>query len=311
MAHPSADDERVEMPSGATPTSAAVLQQIALVLHPMVKLLLAHGVAYPQLAETLKGIFVEVAQRETEPGARRMTDSKLAVTTGIHRKDIKRLRAAEVQPVPGVSIGNAPANLTSAVVTRWLSNPGYCDKDGIPKTLHRRGDKAPSFEMLVKSISTDVHSRTVLNELNRLDLIEASNDSIRLRVDAFVPKSDFAQMLGYMGANLHDHAAAAVRNMLGTQPAFLEQSIYSEAIHADAIDELAVLARQHWTHILKEFVPQVARHEPDESGAKEEVRNPTQRARIRIGMYFYAEDACPTAQLNLHSDPIRKQNEND
>jgi hypothetical protein len=283
----------IESLSGIAPAAAAALKQTARLLRPIVVLLLEHGVTYPQLAETLKAVFIDVAQRS----AGRTTDSKLAVTTGIHRKDVKRLRAATTQPV-SASHEDRPHSLASAVVTRWLTDSNFCDKVGQPKSLPRHGETPHSFEALVKSISKDVHPRTVLNELNRLELIGIEGDSVRLMANAFVPNADVAQMFDYMGANLHDHAAAAVQNVLGTGPAFLEQSIYSEAIDADAVQELADLARQEWTRILKTVVPEVARHEPEKPGANAKAgKAPQQHARIRLGMYFYAEDENLPAQV--------------
>jgi hypothetical protein len=292
-----ATEPPIDATPSVTPAGAAVLRQTAHILYPLIQLLLQHGVTYPQLADALKGVFIEAAQR-SERDSGHMTDSEVAVRTGIHRKDVKRLRSEIAAPVPGRS-DDAPRSLTSAVFTRWLTDPAYCDKVGQPKALPRNADSAHSFDALVKSISKDVHPRTVLNELNRLNLVSIERDSVQLKVGAFVPNSDFAQMLEYMGANLHDHAAAAVQNMLGTGPRFLEQSIYSDAIHAEAVQEVAGLARQEWTHILKRVVPEVARHEPDQQDdAAEAGKLPQQHARVRLGMYFYAEGEQPDAQTD-------------
>ncbi|WP_019142911.1 DUF6502 family protein [Noviherbaspirillum massiliense] len=299
------DDESGIDAVHSTPGGVAVLQQAALAFRPLVRLLLSHGVTYPQLTEMLKGVFIEVAREEVRDNGRRMTDSRLAVKTGIHRKDAKRLSGARARATPD-GPRKMSVSLPSAVFTRWLSDPAFCEKDGKPRTLLRRGDAPHDFASLVKCISTDVHPRTVLNELSRLGLVDVDGESVHPRLNAFVPNSDFAQMLAYLGANLHDHAATAVRNTLGIKPAFLEQSIYSDAVHANAVAELAGLARQEWTHILKSFVPEVARHEPDTQDAQPAAgANPPRYARIRLGMYFYAEDEREPAQ-DLQNDLDRK-----
>jgi hypothetical protein len=292
-----ASESSIDTTPGVTPAGAAVLQQTAHILFPLIQLLLQHGVTYPQLADALKGVFIEAAQR-SERDTARTTDSELAVRTGIHRKDVKRLRSETAAQAPGRP-DDTPRSLTSAVFTRWLTDPDYCNKVGQPKALPRNADSAHSFDALVKSISKDVHPRTVLNELNRLNLVSVERESVKLEVDAFVPNSDFAQMLAYMGANLHDHAAAAVQNMLGTGPKFLEQSIYSDAIHAEAVQEVAGLARQEWIHMLKRVVPEVARHEPDQQDDSTQAGKTLQHhARVRLGMYFYAEGEQSAPQAN-------------
>jgi hypothetical protein len=288
---------------GATPAGVAVLKQTAHILQPIVQLLLQHGVTYPQLGDALKAVFVEAAQRNEAHQSGRMTDSEVAVRTGIHRKDVKRLRSEIIEPAPAGS-EDPRHSLTSAVVTRWLTDPAYCDKVGQPRPLHRSGESPYSFHALVKSVSKDVHPRTVLNELERLNLVGVAFDSVQLKVDAFVPDSDFAQMLEYMGANLHDHASAAVQNIMGTGPRFLEQSIFSGAVHATAVNELAGLARHEWTHMLKRVVPEVARHEPDQQTKVAEAgAMPKDKARIRLGMYFYAEGEQPArTEQTISSD---------
>jgi len=286
----------MEEMSGVMPAGAAALQQAAYVFGPIVRLLLAHGVTYQLLSETLKGVFIEEAERGAKTRSERMTDSYLAVTTGIHRKEIRRLRSAKAQPLSNAA-GDAPQGLPAAVFTRWMADPAYCDAAGQPRPLPRYGNAERGFEDLVKSTSTDVHPRTVLNELIRLELVSVERDRVHLKVNAFVPNPDFAQMLAYMGANLHDHAAAATHNVLGDGPAFLEQSIYCDALPPAAVKELDALARKEWTHILKKVVPEVARHEagkPGDSATGGKQAQPS--VRMRIGMYFYAGGDYPPAQ---------------
>jgi len=198
-------------PAGAPAPGAGVLRQVAYLLKPLVRLLLAHGVTYPRLCETLKSVFIEEARRGADQRAGRLTDSYLAVTTGIHRKDIRRLAGDQAQA--RANAADAHHGLASAVFTRWLSDPAYCDAAGQPRPLARNGERG--FEEMVKTVSTDVHPRTVLNELVRLELASVEGDLVHPRVNAFVPNPDTAQMLQYLGDNLHDHAAAAVRNVLG------------------------------------------------------------------------------------------------
>ena len=67
--------------------------QTALVelLRPLVRYLIGHGWGYPALCELLKGLYVaEAATLDRASG--RPTDSRLSLRTGIHRREVKRLR---------------------------------------------------------------------------------------------------------------------------------------------------------------------------------------------------------------------------
>ena len=71
--------------------------------------MLARGITYTYLADLLKGVFVEVADREFCIEGKAQTDSRISLLTGVHRKDVRRLReleansAEEIPPV--VSLG--------------------------------------------------------------------------------------------------------------------------------------------------------------------------------------------------------------
>lgn len=281
--------ETVQDPVRSMSASATVLDQVTGVIGPLVELLLEHGVTYPQLADSLKAVFVESAQRTAMLASSRITDSKIAITTGIHRKDVRRLRTPSDPDSQPSNVVTSPSP-TSVVITRWLTHPGYCNSEGEPKPLSRNSNAEQGFDALVKSVSTDVHSRTILDELVRLGLVTLNDECVQLKVDSFVPKPDFIQMINFLGANLHDHAAAATHNMLGKSPAFLEQSIYSDCVNSDAIPDLALLARHQWTRMLKEVVPEVAQHEVNIEGTSSENEEKTKDVtRVRLGMYFYAE----------------------
>ncbi|MBK6957128.1 MAG: hypothetical protein IPH22_00890 [Nitrosomonas sp.] len=73
------------------------------VLRPLIKLMLAKGITYPFLSEMLKDLFVDIAENEFKIGKKPLTDSHLSLLTGIHRKDIKRLRHgpdSETETIP-------------------------------------------------------------------------------------------------------------------------------------------------------------------------------------------------------------------
>lgn len=110
--------------------------------------MLAKGITYPFLSEVLKDLFVEVAENEFKMDKRPLTDSHLSLITGIHRKDIKRLRHdehSETEIIPQtISLG-------ARLVSRWTSDARFLDENNQPKPLPRfaREGGDISFEGLV------------------------------------------------------------------------------------------------------------------------------------------------------------------
>jgi len=100
---------------------AALTSAIRLTCVAFVRLLLRFRVVYPQLLELLKSAYVQVAEREYLLDGKPQTDTRMSLLTGIHRKDIKRLRA---QLAAGVEEPLA-VNQSVRIVSRWISEPTY------------------------------------------------------------------------------------------------------------------------------------------------------------------------------------------
>jgi len=154
----------------ASTISPALILALRKVLRPLIRLLLSNGVTYNYLIDIMKEEFVRVAEKEFLTDTNLSSDSYLSLLTGVHRKDVKRLRpSVKVKPetVPeAVSTG-------ARLVSKWISEACYLDKDNRPKPLPRyikEGGDA-SFEGLVSSTSRDIRSRVVLTECLRLGVV--------------------------------------------------------------------------------------------------------------------------------------------
>src|SRR5690242_19270695 len=167
--------------------SPLLMLAVRRVLRPLVRLMLANGVTYPLLTEMMKGIFVETAARDFRLSDRELTDSRISLLTGIHRKDVRRLRdeTGTVAPKP------AGVSLAAQVISVWTGSPDFIDAEGHPLLLHRLASRggAKSFEELAARVSTDVRSRPMLDELLRLGVVRLDEeDRVALAAEAFVPR---------------------------------------------------------------------------------------------------------------------------
>src|SRR4030066_1408156 len=109
--------------------SPALVIALRRVLRPFIKLMLAKGITYPFLSEVLKDLFVEVAENEFRIGEKPSTDSHLSLLTGIHRKDIKRLRHGTHS---NIEIIPQTVSLGARLVSLWTSDTRYLDENNKP-----------------------------------------------------------------------------------------------------------------------------------------------------------------------------------
>ena len=272
------DTTATSQPAGGEPP-AALMRALGRLARPLVRLLIARGVTLPLLIDLLKRVYVQVAREEFQVPDRRLTDSRISLLTGVHRKDVKRLRDADSErftPPRGASLG-------AQVMGLWLGAPAYQDRAGRPRPLFRTAaDGTPSFEELVASISTDVRPRTVLDEWLHAGLVTLGEDRmVRLRQNAFVPDADFEQLAYFFGRNLHDHMAAAVHNLSRAGPPLLERSVHYDGLTVESAQALAELARTHATEALVAVNQEALRLSQRDDG------RPDADRRVNMGLYFY------------------------
>ena len=278
----------------ATPSPALVLA-LRRVLRPLVRLMVSRGVTYPYLGELLKGLFVDVADKEFRIGSKAPTDSRVSLVTGVHRKDVSRLRQAldsSAETVPSV------VSLGAQLVAVWMGSGRYLDEAGKPRPLPRfiseGGDL--SFEALVASVNSDIRSRVVLDEWLRLGVVRFDDERrVCLNAEAFVPAEGFDEKAFYLGHNLHDHAAAAAHNLQGGKPPFLERSVHYDGLTPETI---ALLARQSEELGMKALlaVNKSAMAAEETDAVQTAVADPLPRQRMTFGIYFYAEVSDTPAQ---------------
>jgi hypothetical protein len=267
------------------PPPQMLLQPLRRLLRPLVRLAILSGVTFPVMADLLRGLFVEVAARDVLSDAASRTDSRISLLTGVHRKEIRRLRleAPDSETIPTV------VTVSSQIIGRWLGARQFTTAKGAPLVLPRlRQDSAsPSFEALVESVTTDVRPRAVLDDFlaQGLVLLEPG-DLVRLNQAAFIPRPGSTEQLFFFGRNLHDHIAAAAANVAaGGEAPFVDSSVHYDQLPPAVAAELLAMAQSTAAQALLE-VNRAATSLVEPAGAT--VSGTTRR--VNFGIYIYAED---------------------
>ena len=278
-------------------TPLTLVSALKQVLRPLIKLMLAKGLTFTYLIELLKEIFVEVADKDYKINNKPSTDSHLSLLTGIHRKDIKRLRNGS-QTVdegipPNVSLG-------SRLVSIWTSEARFLDENNQPKPLPRFAKEGGeiSFEGLVAGVSKDIRSRVVLDEWLRIGIVHFNDEKcVCLNTAAFIPSQGFDEKAYYFGESLHDHAAAAISNLLGGAKPYLERSVYYDALSTSSIQQLAEQSEKLGMETLLAINKQAMALEQGD------IPENNAKYRMRFGIYFYSEPTELSTTANGTDQP--------
>lgn len=263
-----------------------------------------HGLQLPSMLELVKKALVEEAAGVLAAEDRGGSDSRIALLTGVHRKDVRRLREALVEQ----AVTTPMASVTASVVARWISEPRFLNADQSPRRLARTPGRAapgqPDFASLVAEVSSDVGARAVLDELERLGVVELLADGrVALKANAFVPREGLSESFGFLAANVSAHLATAAHNLdpQRTGDPQLEQSAFSQGLSAEQAGQLHAMARRLWVDALRQFLQTATVAEQRSEGAA------GPRHRVRFGVYFNdtVQPAQPAAAAEAAASKAR------
>ena len=100
---------------------------------------------------------------------------------------------------------------------------------------------------------------------------------------AVIPRGGSEQQLYYFGRNLHDHAAAAVANILNAEPQFMERAVHYDGLSEELAKKLEQRSRELGGEVLREANREA--HSACEA-------DPSGTWRWTFGIYIYREAAA-------------------
>lgn len=254
----------------------------------MARLMIDHGIQLPAMVELMKQALVEEAIAQYSPADKSPTDTRIALQTGVHRKDVRRLREQETPE----AVDAAMVSVAASVVARWISEPRYLQADRNPLSLARTPRQAepgqPDFTTLVSEVSKDVGAKAVLDELERMGAVTVDDGGMAsLRHTAFVPQDDLKDAFHFLADNVGDHMSAAAHNLSPDRKSgqMLEQSAFSSGLTESEARGLHRAARTMWEDALQQFLLMATAAEERSALSDEQTRQ-----RVRFGTYFYQVD---------------------
>jgi hypothetical protein len=199
----------MEFTSPTDATRAAGLAACRTLLRPIASLLLKCGLTWREFAEVSKGVFVAVAGSEYGLRGRPTNLSRVAILTGIHRKEVARLRDLEASAGPP-----APAKTTDAtrVLSGWHQDPEFLAADGRPRVLPETGP-AGSFEALCRRYGGDVPPGAMGKELKRVGAVTEDAGGLRAVRRFYMPVPFDPQWLQNAGTMIRDLGASISHNL--------------------------------------------------------------------------------------------------
>jgi hypothetical protein len=261
----------------------ALAKAIQTLLKPLVRILLRNGISYGTFADLAKWVYVDVAGREFAISGRKQTVSRVAVLTGLTRKEVQRLR--ELQR-PHERETAERYNRAARVIAGWRREQEFLDSEGRPVPLPVTGETG-SLASLVRRFSGDMPARAVLDELERVGAVRRlDNGRVELVTRAYIPRTAEADKLHILGTDVSYLITTIDHNVRsdGAEPRFQRKVAYDN-LPDQTLPAFRKLSAEKAQALLEQLDEWLARHDRDTHPAV----TGTGRNRAGIGIYYFEE----------------------
>jgi hypothetical protein len=258
-------------------------------IRPLARALLRAGIGYREFAEISKTAFVDIATKDYGLRGRPTNISRVAVMTGLTRKEVRRLRDKSESGQGTLVIRSTPM---AEILHRWYTDEEFLDDKGHPRELEFGGEDS-SFSSLVRKHGGDIPPGAMRTELKRIKALEELPDG-RLRV----------LKRNVSGLDVHDKLITAMAKNI--YPALLALAHNTDSGNDDDTWVLRVAATKHVRESdrnrlrrisadrLREFVESIddlfVAYETLYEG---EQQNEPDKA-VGVGVFYFEEDKAET-----------------
>ena len=229
-------------------------------LTPLVKIILHHGISYKTFMEEAKKVFIEVAEQEFALQGRKQSAARVAIVTGISRKEISRIQNTSVQEAKE---NRDSFNRAARVISAWVSDPEFQVTPGQPMELSIDG-ASPTFGDLVRKSSGDMLVRAMLDELVRVGAVEVVDKHARLVNRSYVPSQSEAEKLRILGTDVANLIETINHNLdESQQEPYFQRKVYYNNLPKESLPEIRSLSRKHGQELIELMDKLIQTHDRD------------------------------------------------
>lgn len=237
-------------------------------LAPIAAWLLRTGITWKEFAEVSRMAFVESAGREFGIRGRVANVSKVALLTGLSRREVRRQRELiDARPTETDSW-----NPASRVLSAWHQDPGFLT-DGKPAVLPATGER--SMEALLRRYAGDIPHGALLKELQRAGAVaQTASGSYQALQRYFMPLPIDPAATRRTGSVLEDLARTLDHNLSRRpeQASRFEGRATNLRVAAAALPEFHEFLEKEGQALLEKIDDWLSRHETREGDNQDFVR---------------------------------------
>lgn len=255
------------------------------ILKPLVRVLMRNEISHAELSALAKQAYVDVAYQHFSIPNKKMTYSRVAVLTGLNRKEVVRLtKTNRDEPLKGTP------NRATRVINGWLNDPDFLDKNKDPLVLNIKGEEN-SFSTLVARYSGDITIGAIIDELERIGVAKKINsEQIFLNHQGYIPENGELEKIDILSVCASDLLSSAVHNLEhGKEDGRFQRQLVYKAVPYEIAAEFQQLSTKKSSDLLIELNKwlgeKLAKTKDYEIESTDDID--TLKKRIGLGIYYF------------------------
>lgn len=288
-----------------TTPKETVLSSCRHLMAPIVGILLRNGVTYKELANLCKQLYVQVAAKEFGIRGRDTNLSRIAILTGIDRKEAARIKE-ELKNNDESDASQQGQDRMSRVLSGWHQDSDFIAADGTPLIIPFDGD-IPSFTHLTRRYGGDMPAVTILKEFKRCDVV-VTDDAGQLKAVKryYIPSQSDPGALLRAGSVINDLGSTLYHNLYKADPAknkppLFERRASNIQMSSENAQAFRAFVEQEGQAFLEKIDAWLTQHEqPDSLTESDSGDTKVPRVRLGVGTYLiehnFSESISPAKE---------------
>jgi hypothetical protein len=267
----------------ATTPSRPIVSACRLWLRPVARWLLRSGVTWKEFAELTREVFVDTATEEFGLRGRPTNVSRVALLTGLARREVRRIRSATRASAPTTAADSL--NHASRVLSGWHLDADFLDAGGRPRVL-----PAADFAVLLRRYAGDIPATALVKELVKSGSVEKLADgACRALRRYYMPRQMDGLAVERAGSVLADIATTIEHNLSRGErdPARFEGRAQNRCVDPRHLPAFRAFVEREAQGMLERVDDWLATHEADSA---------TGAATLRLGVGIYAINDTTTGE---------------
>jgi hypothetical protein len=269
-----------------------ILGAFLIVLRPIARIFLRFGIGFREFAEISKAAFVDVASADFGIRGRPTNISRVAVMTGLTRKEVKRIRDKLSSGDEKLTVRTTPL---CEVLHKWHAESEFLDISGRPAILPFSGSDN-SFTDLVRKFGGDIPPGAMRTELKRVGAIrEDEHGNLNVIRRSVTPSGQHENLVAALAHSAYPLLSTIAHNIHSENNAdrWAQFTAFTQAVKSSDVSRVRRISFDRLVEVTESFDDLFMAYESlSEVDADADKRNT-----VAVGVFYFEE---PTGEQEFN-----------